>query len=116
MVEPEVVRQMRLRHEAGWGANRITDEDGVARTQRREQRAAEVVTFRYETEPGGQMQFAFGERRTSHSGATGMFSRARAALPRAHQGQDREWREVRQTQRPRRSHVRIVQRARDPPR
>ena len=31
MVEPEVVRQMRLLHEAGWGAKRIADEVGVAR-------------------------------------------------------------------------------------
>lgn len=31
MVEPEVVRQMRLLHEAGWGAKRIAKEVGVAR-------------------------------------------------------------------------------------
>src|SRR5581483_11861953 len=31
MVEPEVVRQMRLLHEAGWGAKRIASEVGVAR-------------------------------------------------------------------------------------
>jgi transposase len=31
MVEPEVVRQMRLLHEAGWGAKRIAAEVGVAR-------------------------------------------------------------------------------------
>ena len=31
MIEPEVVRQMRLLHEAGWGAKRIAREVGVAR-------------------------------------------------------------------------------------
>lgn len=31
MVEPEVVRQIRLLHEAGWGAKRIAKEVGVAR-------------------------------------------------------------------------------------
>ena len=31
MVEPEVIRQMRLLHEAGWGAKRIAAEVGVAR-------------------------------------------------------------------------------------
>lgn len=31
MVEPEVVRQIRLLHEAGWGAKRIASEVGVAR-------------------------------------------------------------------------------------
>jgi predicted transcriptional regulator len=31
MVEPEIVRQMRLLHKAGWGAKRIAKEVGVAR-------------------------------------------------------------------------------------
>jgi transposase len=31
MVEPEIVRQIRLLHEAGWGAKRIASEVGVAR-------------------------------------------------------------------------------------
>jgi hypothetical protein len=29
MVEPEIVRQIRLLHEAGWGAKRIAAEVGV---------------------------------------------------------------------------------------
>jgi predicted transcriptional regulator len=31
MIEPEIVRHMRLLHEAGWGAKRIALEVGVAR-------------------------------------------------------------------------------------
>ncbi len=31
MVEPEIVRQMRLLHGTGWGAQRIAREVGVAR-------------------------------------------------------------------------------------
>lgn len=129
MVEPEVVRQMRLLAEAGWGAKRIAKEVGVARNtvrrylrsasaevqqrpnrrvldedarsearqlfvgpaegnavvvqkmlsergfeasvravqrvveqERRERRAAQVATVRFETAPGAQMQVDFGEK------------------------------------------------------
>jgi transposase len=135
MVEPEVVRQIRLLHGAGWGAKRIAAEVGVARNtvrrylrsplaevqlrpgrqvlgadarsqarelfagaaggnavvvrtllaergltasvrtvqrtvaeQRRERRAAQVATVRFETAPGAQMQIDFGEKWVSIAG------------------------------------------------
>jgi hypothetical protein len=45
MVEPEVVRQIRLLHEARWGAKSIA-----------------LATVRFETAPGEQMQIDFGEK------------------------------------------------------